>query len=343
MTLRRFLSSWSLPLAILAGILAYVTVYELYRELPEQMLSILPSRKTVLNLVAVAQPFFLFVMLFISFAKIRFTELRPALWALPLLLLQGGIFAGLGWLLYLFPDLECRFLAEAAMLAFICPTATAAAVIVRKLAGSVEHIMAYTIMANLLSAVLIPAVVPFAHPLPGFSFGAAFGVIMIKVMPLLMGPVLAVGLCRLVCPGFLNWITRIPDLAFYFWLVSLPLAMAVSVRYLMHSPLGTGAILEIAAVSLAACLLQFALGRFFGRICGSSGDAVTAGQALGQKSTVFMIWTGYTFFTPVTAITGGFYSIWHNSINSWQLYRKSQEEAGSGSAASSQDKPRKNG
>jgi BASS family bile acid:Na+ symporter len=56
-----------------------------------------------------------------------------------------------------------------------------------------------------------------------------------------------------------------------------------------------------------------------------------------------MIWTGYTFFTPVTAITGGFYSIWHNSINSWQLYRKSQEEAGSGSAASSQDKPRKNG
>lgn len=30
---------------------------------------------------------------------------------------------------------------------------------------------------------------------------------------------------------------------------------------------------------------------------------------------------GYTFFTPVTAIAGGFYSIWHNLVNSYQLYR----------------------
>ena len=46
------------------------------------------------------------------------------------------------------------------------------------------------------------------------------------------------------------------------------------------------------------------------------------GQALGQKNTVFAIWFAYTFMTPVTAIAGGFYSVWHNIVNTWQLYRK---------------------
>ena len=30
----------------------------------------------------------------------------------------------------------------------------------------------------------------------------------------------------------------------------------------------------------------------------------------------------YTFLTPITAIAGGFYSVWHNIFNSYQLYRK---------------------
>ena len=30
--------------------------------------------------------------------------------------------------------------------------------------------------------------------------------------------------------------------------------------------------------------------------------------------------------TPVTSIAGGFYSVWHNIFNSYQLYRKRKEE-----------------
>ena len=64
--------------------------------------------------------------------------------------------------------------------------------------------------------------------------------------------------------------------------------------------------------------MLFAIGR---RIAGHYGEMVTGGQALGQKNTVFAIWLAYTFFTPVTAIAGGFYSLWHNVVNTWQLYR----------------------
>ena len=58
---------------------------------------------------------------------------------------------------------------------------------------------------------------------------------------------------------------------------------------------------------------------------------LTAGQALGQKNTVFAIWMGYTFMDPVTSVAGGFYSIWHNCFNTWQLYRRRKElEAAAG-------------
>ncbi|MDE5606945.1 MAG: transporter, partial [Bacteroidales bacterium] len=60
---------------------------------------------------------------------------------------------------------------------------------------------------------------------------------------------------------------------------------------------------------------------YVGRRVGSRyNDTISAGQSLGQKNTVLAIWMGFTFFTPITAVVGGFYSIWHNLVNSWQLY-----------------------
>ena len=35
---------------------------------------------------------------------------------------------------------------------------------------------------------------------------------------------------------------------------------------------------------------------------------------------------GFTFFTPITSIAGGFYSVWHNIVNSYQLYEKRKKD-----------------
>ena len=51
--------------------------------------------------------------------------------------------------------------------------------------------------------------------------------------------------------------------------------------------------------------------------------SVTAGQALGQKNSGFLIWLGYSYMTPVTSVAGGLYSIWQNIINSLELYEQS--------------------
>ena len=61
--------------------------------------------------------------------------------------------------------------------------------------------------------------------------------------------------------------------------------------------------------------------------------ALTAGQTLGQKNTGFLIWLGYTYLTPVTAVAGGLYAIWQNLFNAWELYEARQQRSISSSAA----------
>ena len=67
------------------------------------------------------------------------------------------------------------------------------------------------------------------------------------------------------------------------------------------------------------CIVQF----WFGKRAGSvQDDSITSGQALGQKNTVFAIWTAYTYLNPLSSLAPGTYVLWQNIFNSWQLWRK---------------------
>ena len=207
------------------------------------------------------------------------------------------------------------------MLCFLCPTATAAAVVTAKLGGNVGSLTAYTMLINLMAAVLISAFVPLVNPAGELSFGLSFWMIIKKVFPLLIFPLFLALIIRRISPTLLRWLTSIPDLPFYLWLVSLSLAIAVTTRILVHAKVSWLLCLLILTGSLAACIMQFAVGRLVGR---HYGEAVTAGQACGQKNTVLAIWVGYTFLDPLTSVAGGFYTIWHNVFNAWQLYQKNK-------------------
>ena len=229
------------------------------------------------------------------------------------------------WLMRTLPENshDLLVLVESAMLCLICPTATAAAVVTRKLGGDVPGITTYTILINLVTAVLVPLIVPLIHPMNGLDFYQAFSLIMVKVFPLLILPCLAAWLVRYLLPKLHRWLLGFPDLAFYLWAFALALAIAVTTKSIAGSQMSVALLLLMALISLACCAIQFALGRYVGRCYRGNIREVTAGQALGQKNTVFAIWMGYTFMTPETAIVGGLYSIWHNLYNSYQL-RKSK-------------------
>ncbi len=293
------------------------------------------------DVVAFIQPLLIFAMLFLTFCRIEPKDLKPHRWHWWLLLIQGGLFAGLGFLaILLLKSLAADVhdyvvLIESAMLCLICPTATAAAVVTRKLGGDIAGITTYTVLINLLTAFIVPLIVPLIHPVAGMDFWTAFFMIVAKIFPLLILPCLTAWMVRYMAPKLHARLLDCPDLAFYLWAVGLCLAILVTTKAIVHSTMAVSLLLMMALVSLACCIFQFAMGRFVGsrykpRRPDASPEAssrgkeirkVTAGQSLGQKNTVFAIWMGYTFMTPETSIVGGLYSIWHNLFNSWQLYR----------------------
>lgn len=283
-----------------------------------------PYEAPVLAGVKFIQPWFIFAMLFITFCKVNPRDLHLLPWHGAHLLLQAGTFV-----LLALPLIFCaqsvgasRPVVESAMLCLICPTATAAAVVTGKLGGNMAGLTTYTILINLVVAIVIPAVVPLVNPDTTLGFWASFGLIIGKVFPLLICPFLLSLVVRYLSPKVLHAVTHIKDLAFYLWAVSLALAIMVSVRSLWVSTAPGSVLLGIGVVSLLSCILQFGFGRVIGH---RFSDPISAGQALGQKNTVFLIWCGYTFFDPVTSIAGGFYSIWHNLWNSYQIARKQEK------------------
>lgn len=309
-----FLKEWMLMIAMLSGALIYL----IYISVP----AFAPAGPVLYHVVTLLQPVLLFILLFLAFCGISPKDMRPRKWHLWLLVFQVAAFILLAVLEIILPGEHWKVLLESAMLMFICPTATAAAVVTSKLGGDAPGITTYLILINLVTAVSVPLVVPLVHPSSEMTFLVSLSMIVAKVFPLLICPCLLAWVVRFTMPKLHRKIVRHKNLPFYIWSVNLMLAILMTTRSIVHSTVPVAYQFGIAAVSLACCLFQFWLGRMTGRRYGAT---VTAGQALGQKNTVFAIWMGYTFMTPVTSIAGGFYSIWHNAINSWQMYRHNHQ------------------
>ena len=174
-----------------------------------------------------------------------------------------------------------------------------------------------------MTAFLVPLIVPLVHPHPGLAFANAFALILGKVFPLLLCPFIAAILVRYLLPHIHQILLKYGGISFYLWAVALALAIAVTTKSIVHSEVSVWYQSALALIALVCCGLQFYIGKRIGK---RYDDTISAGQSLGQKNTVFAIWMGYTFFTPVTAVAGGFYSVWHNIVNSWQLYQQRKRE-----------------
>lgn len=311
----QFLKNWTLPVAMLVGAASYC----LFAYFP--WLS--PLKPYVHSTVSYLTPILIFVMLFVTFCKVSYRELKPRRWHGWLLLFQLVACLFLGGLLYLFSDWDYKVEVEAAMVCIICPTATAAAVVTAKLGGNASSLTTYTILSNLLAAIVVPILFPLVEPHADMGFWSAFGVILGKVFPLLIAPFLVAMLVRRFFPTLLARIVALHDLAFYLWSVALAIVVAQTIRSVVHSEAEVSTLLLIGLAGLLACALQFFLGKQIG---GHYHDRISGGQALGQKNTVFAIWMAYTYLNPLASLGPGSYVLWQNLINSWQLWRKRKRD-----------------
>ncbi|MBR1630555.1 MAG: transporter [Paludibacteraceae bacterium] len=305
-----FVRNWSLPVAMTIGLVSYFIYTGIH--------ALDGTHHVVHQTVGILQPVLLFTMLFLSFCKIDPHDMHFCRWHLLGLLFQTCMFLLGAWITWALGSSEYRLWGEAVMIAFITPTATASVVITAKLGGNPASITTYTILVNLLVATIVPLIVPLMPMHQGLDFIPLFLEIISRIFPMLVLPLLLAWCVRRFSPRLLALLQKPKDLAFHLWAVALCIAFAVTTHTFINGrmPLLVG--MGIAVISLLACAAQFALGKYLGKM---EHDRISAGQALGQKNNIFAIWMAYTFFDPVSAIGGGFYMIWHNVYNSYQLWR----------------------
>ncbi len=312
----KFLKNWTLPVAMLVGVVGYLAFANIsFLE---------PTKPFVRTLVAYLTPSLIFAQLLLTFCKVDWRELMPSPWHGWLLLFQFATTASLATFLIIVPMADAyKEVFEAAMVCLVCPTATAAAVITHKLGGSASHLTTYTLLSNLLAAVIVPLVFPLVEPHADISFWVAFLKILSKVFPLLLLPFLLALFLRYFVPKVHRFLLGFHDLAFYLWGIALAIVTGQTLRSLLNSTVAGDVLLLIAIAGLATCAVQFFLGKQVGRIY---NDRISAGQALGQKNTVLAIWMAYTYLDPVSSVGPGSYVLWQNIFNSWQLWKKRKKE-----------------
>lgn len=305
----KFVKNWTLPIAMFAGTLIYL-IFAKWEFLA-------PAKPMVNGFVALITPWLIFAQLLFTFCKIDLKELKPKRWHAWLLGIQALACGLTAAVIVLLPmGTTCTGVMEGVMVCLICPTATAAAVITSKLGGNAATLTTYTLLSNLLGAVMVPLVFPLVEPHEGLTFWMAFLKILSKVFPLLLSPLLVALILKRYMKGAHQWLSRHSGVAFYIWAFALTMVMGQTSRSLFNSDASAW---FVALGGLLACGLQFLLGK---RIGGAYNDRISAGQALGQKNTVLAIWMASAYLHPLAVIAPGSYVLWQNLFNSYQLWRR---------------------
>lgn len=317
-TIVRFLKNWTLPVSMGLGTLLYI-LFAFTPELEEASRFFEPIFDEIL-------PLFMFLILFVTFCKVDFHQMRLEPWHFWISLFQIlFVLIIVGIILFATDpnDTNTKIMWEGILCCVIAPCAAAAAVVTTKLGGNLNSMTTFTFLSNFVTALMIPIVFPLVEKSAHISFLTAFWIILqrvalILVVPLLMGWFVKHHMHRLH-----RRIISIPDLGFYFWGISLAIVTGTTVKNIVNSHSPVILLLLIAAVSLLLCFVQFMVGKSVGRFFHST---IEAGQALGQKNTAFAIWIAYTYLNPVASVGPGCYILWQNIVNSWELWQNRRKK-----------------
>lgn len=313
MNIIRFIKDWTLPIAMGLGTLIYL-LFGFTPQLNEAAMFFSPIMTTIL-------PLFMFLILFVTFCKVDFRQLRPVAWHLWIGIFQV-LFIGILMVLILDLEQEDRILLEAIMMCVISPCATAAAVVTQKLGGSLEQMTTYTFLSNFITVLLVPVCFPLIEPSANMEFWPAFLKILNEVFCVLVVPMILAYFVKHYMKSLHRRIVAVRDLSYYLWACSLMIVTGTTVKNIVHAEAGIFLLMAIALLGLVVCIIQFAVGRYIGRFF---GHAQESGQALGQKNTAFAIWLSNAYLNPLSSVGPGCYILWQNIINSIEIWQKRKE------------------
>ena len=302
--------------ALISALATGVIVYEVFAHIP--LLS--PVGKAVGPFLADWLPIGLFLLLYFTFCKIRISELKPRTWHFVIQLIRTSIAAFMVLLISIFGNnAELKLVLEGIFICFICPTAAAVVVIAEKLGGNIGSLTIFTIIANVVTMIIIPLFFPMVERGTGITYMTAMMMLLRNVTVVLVLPLALALLSRRYIPNVVTRFNRHKNIAFYIWCINLAIVTGLTIRNIEESTASGWVLWSLLIAPLFVCLIQFALGKAVGR---HWNDSINAGQALGQKNTVVGIWLTLTFLNPLAAVAPGAYILWQNLVNGWQLWYK---------------------
>ncbi len=312
MNILAFVKRWSLLVSLTVG----ATVYLLFANIP----FLVPIGDTAGPIAIDLLPVVLFALLYVTFCKIDIQEMKPRLWHFLLQAIRTTL-AGLFVLLTcLADDNATRLVLEGVFICVICPTAAAAPVVTEKLGGSIGSLTTYTLIANVVTMIIIPLFFPMVMEREAsITFASTALMVFRNVTTVLVVPLILALISRRVLPRMVERLKRMKNLGFYMWCFNLSIISGATVRNIIHADVHGMCLALLLILPLFVAVIQFAIGKAVGRPFGAS---ISAGQALGQKNTVVGIWLTLTFLNPLAAVAPGAYVLWQNLINALQLWYK---------------------
>lgn len=311
MNILDFLKKWTLPSGLVIG----ATVYLLF----SRIAPLQPIGDAVGPLLVKLLPVLIFVMLYITFCKIQTGDLRPRAWHFILQAIRI-LLSGLLVLAILHTtNPTTKLVLEGAFVCVICPTAAAAPVITERLGGSIASLTIYTILANVVTSIIIPLFFPMVEKSTEITFLTAFNMILRRITFVLIIPLCLAMLTRKFLPNVATRIKETKNLAFYIWGFNLSIIMGLTIRNILSTQIYGTVLALLLLLPLVISILLFSIGKAVGY---RYGDSISAGQALGQKNTVVGIWLTIAFLNPIASIAPCAYVVCQNLINAWQLWYK---------------------
>ena len=266
-------------------------------------------------------PWLIFAILLLNYVAVDMKKLRLTRLDLWIMLFQIGVSLGSYFLFKAFGASE--LVAQGVLIGVLCPVAASSVVIATILGANRETVTTYTIVGNLMVAVVAPVYFSFIGQLQELPFLDSVWLIFRRIAPTIALPFFVALFLQKTAPRANAFLCRYKGLSFYIWAAALTITLGQTIDFMfLHGKEQLPAIVTMGVASVFYCALQFAVGKWLGS---RYGDRIAGGQLLGQKNSAMGIWIANTYLLPLASVFPALYSIWQNIFNSWQMWRKERD------------------
>jgi len=272
-------------------------------------------------------PFLIFSILLLTFTAVDLRKLRMTALDWWLMMFQIVVSAACYTLVKLLSGND--IIAEGVLVGVLCPVASSVAVISCLLGANRETVITYTIVGNLMVALVAPIAFTLVGEHPELGFGQSLLLMFGKIGSTLALPFFIALALQLWWPKANAAVGKLNIAGFYLWALALLFTLGQTIDFIfLHGEGNWSSIVWLAALASLFCFVQFGFGRWLGKRYGKHigvtdnemrAIIIGGGQLIGQKNTGFGIWMANTFLNPLAAVFLAFYSVYQNVWNAWQM------------------------